>query len=206
MDAILHVDEQVHIIDYKTNARFDMKESIKLQLAIYSLLYSELYGKMPDKVGIFFLRHKLKMMKVDEDLLKLAKQEIELDLHPDNKKKGRKFKVNDEFYLCKEDYDKIKDNESVRLMDCLSFTKQKDLVFDSLEYDKDKTKKIIHWLPKEGNVDVEVLMPDKKLVNGVGEKGLGKLKEGDIVQLQRFGFCRLDKKEKDKLVFWYCHK
>ncbi len=78
VDAILHVDEQVHIIDYKTNARFDMKESIKLQLAIYSLLYSELYGKMPDKVGIFFLRNRLKMMNVDEELLELARQEISM--------------------------------------------------------------------------------------------------------------------------------
>ena len=32
IDAIRHVDEKVHIIDYKTNARFDFKESIKLQL------------------------------------------------------------------------------------------------------------------------------------------------------------------------------
>ncbi len=133
-------------------------------------------------------------------------QEIELDLHPDNKKGGRKFKVCDEFYLCNEDYDKIKDNESVRLMDCLSLVKKKDLVFDSLEYDKDKTRKIIHWLPTKDNVKVEVVMPDKKIIKGVGETGLGKLKEGDIVQLQRFGFCRLDKKDKDKLIFWYCHK
>jgi hypothetical protein len=32
------------------------------------------------------------------------------------------------------------------------------------------------------------------------------LKEGDVVQLERFGFCRLDKIEKDKLVFWFTHK
>ncbi len=76
IDAIQHVDEQVHIIDYKTNSKFDFKDSIKLQLAIYSLLYSELHGKMPDKVGIFFLRHKLKMMNVDPDLLELARREI----------------------------------------------------------------------------------------------------------------------------------
>jgi RecB family exonuclease len=76
IDAIQHVEEEVHIIDYKTNAKFDFKESIKLQLAIYSLLYYELHGKMPAKVGIFFLRHKLKMINVDEELLELAKREI----------------------------------------------------------------------------------------------------------------------------------
>ena len=78
IDAIRHVDEQVHIIDYKTNANFEFKESIKLQLAIYSLLYHELHNKMPDKVGIFFLRHKLKMINVDKELLELARREIEL--------------------------------------------------------------------------------------------------------------------------------
>ena len=76
IDAIQHVDEEVHIIDYKTNAKFDFKESIKLQLAIYSLMYHELHGKMPEKVGIFFLRNKLKMMNVDKELLELARREI----------------------------------------------------------------------------------------------------------------------------------
>ena len=40
--------------------------------------YYEKHGKMPSKVGIFFLRHKLKMINVDEDLLKLARRELEL--------------------------------------------------------------------------------------------------------------------------------
>jgi len=78
IDAIQFVENQVHIVDYKTNARFEFKESIKLQLAIYSLLYEELHGKMPDKVGIFFLRHRLKMINVDEELLNLARRELEL--------------------------------------------------------------------------------------------------------------------------------
>jgi hypothetical protein len=78
IDAIAHLEEEVHIIDYKTNANFDFKDSIKLQLAIYSLLYFEKHGKMPSKVGIAFLRHKLKMINVDEELLQLARQEIEL--------------------------------------------------------------------------------------------------------------------------------
>jgi len=78
IDAIHQVDDQAQIIDYKTNSRFDMKDSIKLQLAIYSLLYFEKHGTMPSKVGIFFLRHKLKFMDVDEELLNLARTEIEL--------------------------------------------------------------------------------------------------------------------------------
>ena len=78
IDAIQHVDDEVHIVDYKTNAKFDFKDSIRLQLAIYSLLYFEKHGSPPSKVGIFFLRHKQKMINVDEELMNLAKQEIEL--------------------------------------------------------------------------------------------------------------------------------
>ena len=88
IDAIQHVDNEVHIIDYKTNSRFDFKDSIRLQLAIYSLLYEELHGKMPDKVGIFFLRNKLKMINVDEQLLELAKREIAMIHEHTSNKEG----------------------------------------------------------------------------------------------------------------------
>ena len=78
VDAIHHLENEVHIIDYKTNTSFDIKDSIRLQLAIYSLLYFEKHGNMPSKVGIFFLRYKLKLMNVDRELLELAKKEIQL--------------------------------------------------------------------------------------------------------------------------------
>src|SRR3989344_4561770 len=78
IDAIQHLEDEVHIIDYKTNSSLEVKDSIKLQLAIYSLLYFEKHGKLPSKAGIFFLRHKLKLVPVDEELLKLAQREIEL--------------------------------------------------------------------------------------------------------------------------------
>ena len=78
IDAIQYVGDEVHIIDYKTNARFDIKDSIKLQLAIYSLLYFEKHGKKPSKLGIYFIRHKLKFINFEDELIELAKREIEL--------------------------------------------------------------------------------------------------------------------------------
>ena len=48
-------------------------------------------------------------------------------------------------------------------------------------------------------------MPDGVIHKGIGEKALTDMKVGDICQLERLGFCRLDKKEK-KLSFWYAHK
>ena len=135
-------------------------------------------------------------------------QDIELDLHPDNKKGGRKFKVKDKFYITEDDFKLLKNNKLYRLMDCLNFVKKDNkLIFDSLEYEnyKDKGDKIVHWLPEE-TIKIEVLMDNNKTIKGLGEKGLKDIKINDIVQLERFGFCSLDKKEKNKLIFWFCHK
>jgi CRISPR/Cas system-associated exonuclease Cas4 (RecB family) len=78
IDAIHKIEDKVHIIDYKTNSSLNISEEQTLQLAIYSLLYYEKYGYPPSKVGIFFLRHKLKLLKVDPELLDLARREIAL--------------------------------------------------------------------------------------------------------------------------------
>ena len=95
-------------------------------------------------------------------------------------------------------------------MDCLNFKKKGNkLVFHSLEYKKYKKNGhlIIHWLPKQKDlVKTEVLMPDKKLIKGLAEPEVKKLKENDVIQFTRFAFCRLDKKEKNKLRFWFTHK
>jgi glutamyl-tRNA synthetase len=137
-------------------------------------------------------------------------QEIELDLHPKLRHGGRKFKTKDEFYMAEKDYEDLKKGELYRLMDCLNFSKKgKEFAFDSLEYQnyKDKGKRIMHFLPVQNDlVKVEVMMPDKKIVKGLGEPLMAKLKEGDIIQAERFGFMKLDKKEKDKLCFWYTHQ
>lgn len=138
-------------------------------------------------------------------------QEVSLDLHPDYPKRGeRKFKTNNKFYIAKEDYKKIKEGELIRLMDCLNFTRKGNkFVFNSLEYEKykEKGKLILHWLPVQDNlVKTELLMPDNTVREGLAEHAVKKLKKEDIIQFERIGFCRLDQKEKDRLVFWYGHR
>jgi glutamyl-tRNA synthetase len=136
-------------------------------------------------------------------------QDIELDLHPDNRKGGRKMKANDVFFLAKDDLKKMKDGKLYRLMDCLNFRKEKKkLVFDSLEYEKykDRGDAIIHWLPAADDlIEISVSMPDGGEKTGLGEAGMSKLKEGDIIQMERFAFVRLDSKKKSGMVFWFGH-
>lgn len=139
-----------------------------------------------------------------------AQEEIELDLHPNNKKGGRWFRTHDRFYLAASDVEMFKDGELYRLMDCLNFRKKgKKYFFDSLDYEKYKEegKRIMHWLPVQTDlVEVDVLMDDNSLRKGLGEPMIKTIAVDQVVQLERFGFCRLDDDAADKKVFWWTHK
>lgn len=135
----------------------------------------------------------------------------EVDVHPDHPERGtRKFKTHSEFYVAPEDVREFKQRSLYRLMDCFNFTKTaKGYKFHSLDVEtyREKGKRILHWLPADAElVNVELVMPDASVRKGLGEPALKNLKEGDILQFQRVGFVRLDKKEKDKLVFWFAHR
>jgi len=88
--------------------------------------------------------------------------------------------------------------------------KKDKFIFDSIDHQHFKNAedkgKILHWLPAEGNVNVDLLMSDGQHLSGLGEAGLNKLKEGTIIQFERVGFVKLDTKEKDRLSFWFTHK
>lgn len=78
VDAIFSRDNEITILDYKTSKKAEITADIKLQLAIYALLFYETYGRVPKKVGAFFLKLGQIFLDVDEDLLKLAKLECEV--------------------------------------------------------------------------------------------------------------------------------
>ena len=139
------------------------------------------------------------------------KQDISINLHPDFPDRGsRKFSTDDRFFIEKKDYESLEDNNLHRLMDCLNFTKKgSEFYFHSLEYEKFKSRpgKIIHWLPlSKDHPEVQVRMHDNNIIQGIGEKDLLKLKPDVIIQFQRFGFSRLDQKDKGILKFWFTHK
>ncbi len=126
---------------------------------------------------------------------------VKVPLHPDDEKRGfRTFKTLDEFYI----QDALKKGKTYRFMHLFNF---KDNKFLSSEHNPDLNAQLIHWLPfSKDLVKVELLMPDGKLIKGLGEALLNKVKEGQIVQFERVGFARLDNKEKDKLTFWFAHR
>jgi glutamyl-tRNA synthetase len=126
---------------------------------------------------------------------------IELDLHPD-RKGGRTHKVSNHYFVSREDAEKF-DHHRVRLMGNLTLQDSKLLQYDQVKGGHDM---IINWLPVDGNVNVEVMMPDATVKQGLGEHTLQRLKVNDIIQFERFGFVRLDAIEGDTYKFWFTHK
>ena len=77
IDAIEKVHDNVELIDYKTSKKPEITDAYRLQLGIYALLYLKRHSKVPDGVGIHFLRHEKQVMQVNDELLLDAQFEIE---------------------------------------------------------------------------------------------------------------------------------
>ena len=124
-----------------------------------------------------------------------------IPIHPDFPKRGgRILKSSDIFYVA----DKLKKNVVYRFMHLFNFKNEK---FHSIPFNKKLNAVLIHWLPfSKEPLKVEVLMDDASIIKGFGEYALNKLLIGDVVQFVRFGFARLDVKEKDKLKFVFSHR
>ena len=142
-------------------------------------------------------------------------QLVRLKLHP---KKGMGYHetaVKDRVYISKNDADEISIGDSFRLKDLYDvklWEKGEELMGQYAG--NDILPKKIQWVSGE-YIETEVLIPgdlfkdDKynedslKVVKGYSENDCKRLREGEVIQFERFGFCRLDKVEEDKLVFIY---
>jgi CRISPR/Cas system-associated exonuclease Cas4 (RecB family) len=79
IDAIHRNNGKVSLTDYKTSKKDALTPDIKIQMAIYALLYQDNYGRLPDAVIIHFLKHEAEVpFKVDDKFtdyaIKLCKE------------------------------------------------------------------------------------------------------------------------------------
>lgn len=79
IDAIHRQNGSASLTDYKTSKKDTLTQDIKVQMAIYALLYQDNYGKLPDTVIIHFLKHQTEVpFKVDNKFtdyaIKLCKE------------------------------------------------------------------------------------------------------------------------------------
>jgi len=145
----------------------------------------------PTSKRYFFIENP-KKVKI-KDAPKLT---AKLPSHPDYPKLGtRTIKTTDEFYI----QDELEKDKAYRFMHLFNF---KDNKFISKEYDKELKAKLIHWLPISGDVNIEVHMPNGSIKKGLAEEGVKDVKNGEIIQFERFAFVR----RIDKNVFYYLHK
>ncbi len=128
-------------------------------------------------------------------------KEIEVKLHPDSDKEFKKIKVNNSVYVWGKDFNRFKGQE-VRLMHLYNIKLNPKAEFTSKE---NKQIPRIQWVPTDFAVKTEVLMPTGDVEKGFAEKNVENLKVGDIIQFERFGFVKLEKKGKDKFIFCYTH-
>ena len=158
----------------------------------------------------FFIENPVKI-----DVKNCPKIIAKIPLHPDHAERGNRILTAERyFFIKKEEYEEIKKSKDTifRFMNLLNFKKikkGKDYIFEfhSKEMQPLLKAKMIHWLPvEEKNIEVEILMPDNTSIRGLAEYSVRELDVDSIVQFERFGFCRLDKKTKDKLYFWFTHK
>ena len=69
-------------------------------------------------------------------------------------------------------------------------------------------KRIINWLPDDPNqiMRCSIIMEDASMLEGVVERNIKSKQPGDIVQLERFGFCRIETIDEDEIKLIFIHK
>lgn len=134
---------------------------------------------------------------------------VEAPLHPSEDLGTRTFVTEDTFYLSAADVAMLKKEKPsyVRFMHLFNAAYAKNsFSYHSQPVEQKLKAKFIHWLPASKKVvPVRIFMPDATWVEGLAEDGISKRAVGDVVQFERFGFARLDKKSKSGYEFWYTH-
>ncbi len=167
----------------------DMTISMK-NLAAYNKKFVDPIAKR-----FFFVKDPVKIK-----VLNMPFEEKELKAHPEKDLGIRKFKLDGEFFIERDDFEKYRGKE-IRLKDLFNVKLGKESIFTSLELKKVSK---IHWVPANDYMKVKVIMPGETF-HGVGESNLRSVQPDDILQFERFGFVRVDSIGKE-IVVVFGHK
>ena len=126
---------------------------------------------------------------------------VDVPLHPENKEKTRKISVSGKIFVERDDFEKYQNTE-IALINFGTVILKKDAKYVSNEIKFESQK--IQWVP-EKNTKIKVVMPDGSVKEGIAENNVKKLKVDQMIQLVRIGFCRVDKVDKD-IILYYSHK
>jgi glutamyl-tRNA synthetase len=132
-----------------------------------------------------------------------------LPLHPQIPEKGGRELIVDEKMLIRQDdfHEGI-----IRLADFANIDIENEkvvLLNKTIESFREAGgKKIINWLPDDPEqiMRCSVLMDDASIKEGLIERNIKAKREGDMVQLERFGFCRIESIDEDEIRLIFAHK
>jgi glutamyl-tRNA synthetase len=163
----------------------------------------------------FFVREPIRLVvkEVPQDFV------ARLPLHPDHPERGhRETTIKPEngqvaFNVSGNDLELFKKGKFVRLMELFNVKVEKagkkgvETVYHSQGYEDAKklNAPLIHWLPSDTSISCGVVMPDASVVEGISEESCKKLRQGDIVQFERFGFVRIDSVNK-AIKAYFAHR
>lgn len=178
-----------------------------------SLSWETLYAynrKFLDPVAnrYFFVANPVKLLVHNAPKFK----EVRLRLHPSKPEMGERVLPivieNDSpvFYVAKDDMATLRVGDIFRLKDLMNVKLERlapvfEASFHSLEV-MDVPK--FQWV-SAGAVVLEVIKPDASVETGLAEPSVAALNVGDIVQLERYGFVRIDSTS-PKLIAVYTHR
>lgn len=145
-------------------------------------------------------------------------KEAVLKNHPSKQEMGgRKLTAGSTFFIAGPDADALQVGELFRLKELYNLTvteKTSDGIVAKYEADEGIAAKKIQWVPVESAVQCKVKVPHDLLDEkgnyrqdsltsdeGFCEPSCRELPDGAIVQFERYGYARLDKKEDNSLVF-----
>ena len=162
---------------------------------------------------------------INLDVIDASYQVIHLKKHPDFDRGYRDVQITGKFYISGNDAKELTKGQIVRLKDLYNIfiidTQGNSIkaMHTDEKSSKDELSKVkkIQWV-SDKRVNVSVIVPgilyegeeinprSLETVSGYGEEGISNLKEGDIVQFERFGFVRVDKVEPNKVTVILTHK
>ncbi len=161
----------------------------------------------------FFIKDPV-LLEVDE-----IKEPIlaKLPKHPDQEDRGtREYHIKPDngmskFNISSNDLSRLEKSRFVRLMglmniEILEITQDKvKAKFHSKDYQKarERDAPFVHWLPEESGFEGKVVMPDASFAEGMVSNYCKELEKDEMIQFERFGFCRVDSLE--PFVAYYTH-
>ncbi|MFW9956432.1 MAG: glutamate--tRNA ligase [Candidatus Odinarchaeota archaeon] len=129
--------------------------------------------------------------------------EAHVPVHPDFPERGlRRIPLHaidgkSTFGIQQSDLNRFKLGTIFRLKDMANFALKKKnppvAHYHSLDVERvrEVNGPIIHWIPREGSIPVEMTLVDGATVMGLAEPGLEKMKAGSFLQFERVGFVRI---------------